>query len=334
MEGNPKPILLVEPFKTAITCIRYYPQFKKLLFGSADGSVHVFLRQQDTSQRWIHECSHDLHDIQNGTITNVALSNQDRQLVSAARDGTLLVTVIHSSICDSESCFFSKETGNEENSIAADSEVESLPLVRRDASEEVEDIIGEETFSIDEADEKEAAKQAEEDAQLKKRRLLKYVQKLRDQLQELKNENERSEPSRKLEIEHFRIDEGKIACCAFVMIRWIGLKEIVDEEYKEQIAQMRKLIDFDLESAFVGLNKLYNKYFSRIESFEETLSGLTSSLKVTSFCIEKDDRERVMHEQEQKRDSTIASKCSKSRQTPVKETESSLGLSTFLFPCF
>lgn len=93
------------------------------------------------------------------------------------------------------------------------SAVEQLPLVSQDPVPAVDDIIGDDTFTIDEAQTKEAEKLAAECAVQKKRRVRSYIQDLRDQLQQLKEANDARPEHQRIGPSYFLVDESEISFC-------------------------------------------------------------------------------------------------------------------------
>ena len=85
-----------------------------------------------------------------------------------------------------------------------------LPLKSQDPSPEAQDIIGRETYSIDEAQSKMSHELAELHAQQKKKRIRRYVEDLREQLYDLKRENAQRSENDRLPDTCFEVDDRKL----------------------------------------------------------------------------------------------------------------------------
>lgn len=84
------PLLKVDT-DSPITCMKFNSD--RLLLGTANGKVVIKAAESTQGNNlWTTEAQCDVHDVEKGSISGLCLL-PNRQLISAATDGTLLVSV-------------------------------------------------------------------------------------------------------------------------------------------------------------------------------------------------------------------------------------------------
>ena len=161
---------------------------------------------------WHEEKRWMLHDSENGAIVGLGLSMDHHHIVSVAHNGTLFSTARPSRNVARVTLLLSMQKAEMTGMDIAEQILSErrLPLKSQDPSPEAQDIIGCETYSIDEAQSKMSQELAEAHALQKKKRIRRYMEDLREQFYDLKRENaERSEDDR-LPDACFEVDDRKL----------------------------------------------------------------------------------------------------------------------------
>ena len=195
---------------SAVTCLKYNASLKLLMVGTQDGQVHVVQKESvedPTQTEWTTRSQHLLHDCEKGVISGVELSQNTEFIISAARDGTVVMTVCAAHLQTSLQNSPPLQTLSEKGSSDPWGD-EILPLRDEESVPEVEDIIGTEVYSIDEAQIKESERLAAQKAEQKKRRIRSYIDDLRSQLQTLKEENKQRPKHQRLPGHEFEVDKS------------------------------------------------------------------------------------------------------------------------------
>ncbi|GMH39549.1 hypothetical protein BSKO_07447 [Bryopsis sp. KO-2023] len=242
----------------ATTVLRFGSSREFLLMGSCDGMIQMCTVPKTANAPYSPCWERGIHDGQSGRVTGVALSHDDRYLLSVAEDMTFYVQEVKVEVV---------------NRAPLLEETPELPSLAEDGTPKAKDITDASAYTIEEAKQKEEQDSLLAAADAKKRRVKDYLGNLRAQFEELVAENAARPPGRSFSEDVFEIDPS--------------LKDMIEEQTQEREEIARREMQWDREKKRLALLKLEERYLNQVEVERTALWGFGSHSYLTCFRTEK-----------------------------------------------
>jgi len=236
---------------------------KYILIGSHSGKVQI--RPADALEKSVMFATHDGDE---GEISGVCLSFDDRILSSVGKDGNFFVFNL-----DVEKAI---QGGEDSTKVELPSGVEEKLL---EAKKDVDDITDPKFYSFEEAKQKKELDDKRTEAEKKKDRVRLKIKQLQKEFKDIQLANAALPTSERLDPAHFEIDPE--------------LMKSLRDAVEAKVQQVRADLEYETEKIRYQLEKLKKKFYMNLLVEHIRLYSFTGELVVSSFRVKKQTDERL-----------------------------------------